>query len=80
MTAAIVDTHLLLRMLYTALIAGVAISFVFSLAVYGVTRSGDLRRDGRTLASAGCAMLGAVGVILTAALIVYGVVLLARKS
>jgi hypothetical protein len=79
MTAAIVDTHLLLRMLYTALVAGVAVTFVFSIAVYGVTRSGDLRREGRPLASAGCALLGAAGVVLTAGLIVYGIVLLARK-
>ncbi len=37
----------LLKLLYISLIAGVAGAVVFSLAVYGATRAGDMRRAGR---------------------------------
>jgi hypothetical protein len=77
---ATIDAHLLLRVLYTALIAGVGVAFAFSLTVYGMTRSSDMRREERPVAAASYAALGALGLALTAALIVYGLILLARKS
>jgi predicted membrane channel-forming protein YqfA (hemolysin III family) len=80
MTTAAIDAHLLLKVLYTSLIAGVGVSVVFSIAVLGVVRSSDARRDERPTAAVSYAVLGAVGLILTAGLIVYGLILLARKS
>jgi predicted membrane channel-forming protein YqfA (hemolysin III family) len=77
---AAIDSHLLLRVLYTALIAGVAVSVVFSLTVYGMTRSSDMRREDRPAAAMRYAALGVLGLALTAALIAYGLVLLTRKS
>ena len=77
---ATIDAHLLLRVLYTALIAGVGVAFVFSLTIYGMTRSSDMRREERPVAAASYAAIGVVGLALTAALIVYGLILLARKS
>jgi hypothetical protein len=79
-TATVVDTHLLLRMVYTSLVAGVGVSLVFSIAVLGVVRAGDMRREQRSAAAASYALLGAIGLVLTGALIVYGLILLARKS
>jgi hypothetical protein len=80
MTTAVIDVHLLLKVLYTSLIAGVGVTVVFSMAVLGVVRSSDARRDERQTAAVSYAFLGAVGLALTAALIVYGLILLARKS
>jgi len=77
---ATIDAHLLLRVLYTAVIAGVAVSVVFSLTVYGMTRSSDMRREDRPVAALSYAVLGVVGLALTAALIAYGLLLLTRKS
>jgi hypothetical protein len=77
---ATIDVHLLLRMSYTAVIAGVGISVVFALTVYGVTRSSDMRREQRSVAAVSYALLGAAGLALTAVLVVYGLILLARKS
>jgi hypothetical protein len=79
-SAAIVDTHLLLRVLLTALAASLGVAVVFSVAVFGITRYSDLRREQRTAGAAGYAVLGAAGLALTAAVIVYGLILLARKS
>jgi predicted membrane channel-forming protein YqfA (hemolysin III family) len=80
MTTAAIDAHLLLKVLYTSLIAGVGVSVVFSVAVLGVVRSSEARRDERPTAAVSYALLGAAGLVLTAALIVYGLILLARKS
>jgi hypothetical protein len=80
MSAASIDAHLLLRVFYTAFAAGVGASLVFSLAVYGLVRSSEMRREQRTAAAASYGLLGALAVALTAALIVFGLILLARKS
>jgi uncharacterized protein (DUF2062 family) len=80
MTTATIDLPLLLKVLCTSVIAGVGVSVVFSVAVLGIVRSTDMRRQQRPTAAASYALLGAVGLTLTAALIVYGLILLARKS
>jgi hypothetical protein len=80
MSPAAIDTHLLLRVFYTAFAAGVGASVVFSLAVYGIVRSTEMRREQRTAAAASYGLLGAIGLTLTIGLIVYGLILLARKS
>jgi hypothetical protein len=79
-TAAAIDGHLLLRVLLTALVAGVGVSVVFALAVLGLARSAELRREERSAAAAGYAALGAAGLLVTGALIVLGLVLLAHKG
>lgn len=80
MIAAAIDTGALLKMLYTSLIAGVAVTVVFSLAILGATRSSDMRRAGRTSAATAFAALAGVGLILAAGIVVYGVTLVAHKS
>ena len=80
MSPAAIDTHLLLRVAYTAFAAGVGASVVFSIAVYGVVRASEMRREQRTAAAASFGALGAIGLALSAALVIYGLILLARKS
>jgi Na+/H+-dicarboxylate symporter len=80
MIAAIVDTGPLLKVLYSSLLAGVSVAIVFSVAVLGVTRSNELRRIHRTGAATAYAVLAIVGVALSLAIVVYGVVLVAHKS
>lgn len=80
MTTGAIEVHLLLRVLYTAFAAGVGVSLVFSLGVYGLIRSNDMRRDHRTLAAAGFGALSGIGLMLTIALIVFGLILLTHKS
>ena len=80
MSTATIDPHLLLRVLYTAFAAGVGASLVFSLAVYGVVRSNEMRREQRSVAAASYGALGGLGLALTVTLIVYGLILLGRKS
>ena len=70
----------LLKMLYFSVLAGVGVSVIFSLAVFGLTRSSDMRRAGRATASTAYAALGVVALVLSAAAVVYGLILVAHKS
>jgi hypothetical protein len=76
---ALIDTHALLKVLYASLIAGVSIAVVFSLAILGATRASDMRRAGRDGASAAYAAVAAVAVVLSTAIVVYGLILVTRK-
>ena len=70
----------LLKMFYSSLAAVVAIAVVFSLGILGAIKSADMRRAGRAQAAALFATLAVAGLVLSAALVVYGLVLVAHKS
>lgn len=80
MIGALIDTAALLKLLYSALIAGVSVGVVLSLAIFGAVRSSDMRRDGRAVAASAYAALSVLALALAGAIIVYGLVLMARKS
>jgi hypothetical protein len=67
-------------MFYSALIAGVAIALVFSVAIFGAVRASDMRRSGRSTAATAYAALAACGLVVSAGLVVYGLILVAHKS
>jgi hypothetical protein len=74
--ASAVDTGKLLEVVLVALIASVGVSVLFSLAILGVTRISDRRREGATMALAaygGLAILSLAGCV---AAVIYGLVLL----
>ncbi len=79
MNAALIDTGALLKMLYASLIAGVSIAVVFSVAILGATRSSDLRRARRGRAAAAYAVLAVIGLMLSAAIVAYGLILVTSK-
>jgi Na+/H+-dicarboxylate symporter len=70
----------LLKMFYSSLIAGISVAIVFSLAILGAIRSTDMRRAGRSGAAGAYAALAALGLVLSAAVVVYGLILVAHKS
>jgi hypothetical protein len=74
------DGSALLKLVYTSVIAGLAGAVVFSLAVYGATRAGDMRRAGRPDRASGYAILGTVALVLSVAIVVVGLVFLTHKS
>ena len=80
MISALIDTHTLLKMLYASVLAGVSVAVVFSLAVLGATKSNDMRRAGRHGAASAYAALLAVALVLAAGIVIYGLVLVTRKS
>ena len=80
MTASIIDTGTLAKVVGYALVGGVGVSVVFALAVYCATRSSDSRRGGHGGAASLYAALAALAVACAAAAVVYGVVLTTQKS
>jgi hypothetical protein len=80
MIAAVIDTDALLKVLYASLLAGVSVAVVFSLAILGATRWSDMRRAQRAGAATAYAALAAVGLLLSCAIVVYGLTLVAHKT
>jgi hypothetical protein len=75
-----IDVGALVKMFYSSVAAGVGIAVVFSIAILGATRSSDMRRSGRSGAATAYAVLGTVGLLLAAGIVVYGLILVAHKS
>lgn len=80
MSAALIDGGALLKLIYTSLIAGVSVAVIFAVAILGATRSGDMRREGRSGAASAYAALGVLALVLAIAIVVLGLFLVARKS
>jgi hypothetical protein len=79
MLATVVDTEALRDTVLASLVAGIGISIVFSVAIYGVSRSIDAGRDGRRIAAAGFATIGGIGLLASAAAIVLGIIVMTSK-
>jgi hypothetical protein len=80
MIAAAINTHALVKMTYSSVIAGVGVAVIFSLAILGVARSGEMRREHRTNGALAYTALAAAGLLLAAAMVVYGLTLVAHKT
>jgi hypothetical protein len=70
----------LLKMAYSSLIAGISVAVVFSIAVFGVIRSSDMRRAHRAGASARYATLGLLALLATAAIAIIGLAVVIHKG
>jgi hypothetical protein len=79
MISALIDWHALLKVLYGSVLAGVSIAVVFSLAILGATRASDCRREGREGASVAYGVLATVAALISAGIVVYGLILVTRK-
>ena len=77
--ASIVDGEALLDTVIASLVAGVGVTFAFSVAIYGAVRTAELRRDDRPLAAGGAAALMALGLAVCLAAIGLGFVVMLSK-
>jgi hypothetical protein len=69
-----------LEVVWASFVAGFGVTLAFSLALLGATRAVDLRREGHTAAASAYAVMMAVGLIATAAAIVFGIVVMTSKD
>jgi hypothetical protein len=79
MTATIVETKDLLETVVASLIAGVGVTAVFSMAIWGGARFVDLSRGGRPVAAGAAAALGGLALLATVAAVVIGIVVMTSK-
>jgi hypothetical protein len=79
LTFALVDTEALLDTVAAAAVAGVGITLIFSLAVYGATRFVDLSRDERFVAAGAAAALAMLSLVAFIAAVTIGIIVMADK-
>jgi hypothetical protein len=79
MLATVVDTDALLQTIAAAFVAGVGVTFVFSLAILGIARSAEATRAGRSAEAALFVALAVVGLVATGAAAVFGVIVMTGK-
>ena len=63
-----------------SLVAGLGVTVVFALAVYGATRSTDMRRAGHNAIATIYGVLAILGGVATLAAIAYGIYLMQDKG
>ncbi len=74
-----VETKELIETVIASVVAGVGITVVFSVGIWGAARFADLSRAERPLAAAAAATTAVLAGLLTAAAVVFGVVIMSSK-
>ncbi len=77
--AVVVETKQLLETVIASLVAGVGVTVVFSVAIWGVARFADLSRNERPLAAGAAAALAGLAMLVTLAAVAFGIVVMTRK-
>ena len=76
MTATIVEGRALLETVVASVVAGIGVTFVFSVAIWGVARFADLSRSERPLAAGAAAFVAALGLLCTAGAVIVGLIVM----
>lgn len=77
--AVVVETKELLETVIASIVAGVGITVVFSVGIWGAARFADLSRAERPLAAGAAASLAALAALITAGAVVFGIVIMSSK-
>jgi hypothetical protein len=77
--ATIVEGKALLQTVIAATVAGIGVTFAFSVAIWGFGRSVELGNEERRLAAGTAAAVGALALLLVLAAIVFGIVVMTHK-
>jgi hypothetical protein len=77
--AVVVETRELLQTVLASVVAGVGVTVVFSIAIWGVARFADLNRGGRPLAAGAAATLAGAAFAVTLGVVVFGIVAMTSK-
>jgi cation transporter-like permease len=77
--ATIVQTKELAQTLVASLVAGVGVTAVFSVAIWGVARFADLSREGRPIAAGLSAALVGLALTTTLAAVAVGIIVMTSK-
>ena len=77
--AVVVETKELLETVIASLVAGVGVTVVFSMAIWGVARFVDLSRNERPIAAGAAATLAGLALAVTLASVVFGMIVMTSK-
>lgn len=79
MIATLVEGKELLETVIASVIAGVGVTTIFAVAIWGVARFADLSRSDRPLAAGGAALVAMLSLVAVAAAVAFGIVVMTRK-
>lgn len=79
MIAEIVHTDELLQTIAASLVAGLGVTFAFSVGIWGAGQFTELSRAERPVAATAAAVIGAVGILCVAGAIVVGIIVMTHK-
>ena len=79
MIATIVHTDELLQTVAASVIAGVGVTFLFSLGIWGAGQVTELSRGERPLAATAAAVVGTAAMLCVAGAVVTGIVVMTSK-
>ena len=79
MIATIVEGKALLEAVVASVVAGVGVTFVFSVAIWGAARFADLSRSERPLAAGAAALTSILALLTTVAAVVIGIIAMTSK-
>ncbi len=79
MLATLVETKPLLQSIAASLIAGIGVTAVFSVVIFGITRSADMARSDRPLLATAAGGLAVIAGLVVTAAIVFGIVVMTKK-
>lgn len=79
MLAVVVETKELAQTALASVVAGVGITIVFSIAIWGAARFVDLSRDERPVAATAAATVGLLALAATLAAVGLGIVVMTSK-
>ena len=77
--ATIVDAEALLDTVLASLVAGIGVTLIFSIAIYGVARFAEAGREGRAGACLAFGALGVVAALAFVAVIAIGIIVMTTK-
>ena len=79
MIATIVHTDELLQTVAASVIAGIGVTFLFSLGIWGAGQFTELSRSERPVAATAAALVGAVALLCVAAAVATGIIVMTHK-
>jgi len=79
MLAVVVETKELAQTVIASLVGGVGVTVVFAIAIWGAARFADLSRGERPMAAAGAAAVAVLALLVTAASVVLGIIVMTSK-
>lgn len=77
--AVVVHTKELAQTVVASVVAGVGVTFAFSVAIWGAARFADLSRSERPLAAAAAAAVGVLALAVTLGAVAAGIVVMTGK-
>jgi hypothetical protein len=79
MIGTIVQTKELWQTVVASLVAGVGLTFAFSVGIWGAGQFIELNRNDRPLAAAGAATVGILALAAVAAAVIVGIIVMTHK-